>query len=317
MNLFDLPLGKLQTYKPKQTKMAGFTAFWENKIAENKSYALNIEIKKRAYYVPGVHVYDVYFDGFRNSRIHGVFICPENEKPSAPASVIFHGYNWNTLQPHYALKYVAQGIPVLMVGVRGQNLKSPDHNHYRHGGATGWMTLGIENPDHYYYAYVYMDCFRSVDVVREISGKKSVFVEGGSQGGALAIAVAALQNDILLALSDVPFLTHFERSIRLSTEGPYNEIYHYFKVHDPLHKTNQLVYETLSYFDCMNLADWVVCPVLVGVGLEDRVCPPSSGYALYHHLGGIKEIMAYPEHEHSLHPVHEEEKLKFVAIHSV
>lgn len=316
MNLFDLSLDELHSYKPEQTKMADFTDFWDRIIAENNKYALNLKVMKRDYYVPGVHVYDVYFDGFRNSRIHAVYVCPENGKHNAPASVIFHGYNWNTLQPHYAFKYVVQGIPVLMVEVRGQNVKSPDHNQYDHGGATGWMMMGIENPNHYYYTYVYMDCFRSVNVIRELSGKKSVFVEGGSQGGALAIAVAALQNDILLALSDVPFLTHFVRSVRLSTEGPYNEVYHYFKVHDPLHKKSQLVYETLSYFDCMNLADRVLCPVLIGVGLEDHVCPPSSGYALYHHLGGIKEIKAYPEHAHCLHPVHEEEKLKFVATYS-
>jgi cephalosporin-C deacetylase len=54
------------------------------------------------------------------------------------------------------------------------------------------MTLGILDPDQYYYSQVYMDAYRSVDVVLELSGKSAVFVEGGSQAGALATAVAAL-----------------------------------------------------------------------------------------------------------------------------
>lgn len=313
MNLFDLPLDQLRNYQPKQTKKSDFDAFWDQRIIENGKYPLHIHPKERAYGVAGVKVYDVYFDGFRNSRIHGVYVTPVINTPDAPAAVIFHGYNWNTLQPHYAFKYSIQGIPVLLVEVRGQNVASQDRQLYTNGGSAGWMTLGIDDHDQYYYSQVYMDCYRCVDVVRELSGKSDVFVEGGSQGGALAIATAALQDHLLLALSDIPFLTHFERSVQLSTEGPYNEIYHYFKVHDPLHQTTDTVFGTLSYIDCMNLASRVTCPTLVGVGLEDTVCPPSSGFAMFHYLSGEKQICTYPEYGHGLPPAHEEEKLKFVA----
>jgi cephalosporin-C deacetylase len=315
MNLFDLPLDQLRNYLPKQTKKHDFDTFWDHRIMENQQYPLHIKTIERSYWVPDVKVYDIYFDGFRNSRIHGVYVTPLVVKQETPGAVIFHGYNWNTLQPHYAFKYVMQGIPVLLVEVRGQNPASPDHHLYENGGSSGWMTLGIKNPDQYYYSNVYMDCFRSVDVVRELSGKSTVFVEGSSQGGALALAAAALQRNILLALTEIPYLTHFERSVQLSSEGPYTEIYHYFKVHDPLHETEETIYGTLSYFDCMNLASRVSCPTLLGVGLEDSVCPPSSVFALYNHLGSEKDIRIYAEYGHGLPPVHEEEKLKFLATH--
>lgn len=314
MNLFDLPLEQLQTYQPNQTKKNDFEVFWNNRIKESKRQGLDIVIEDRMYYVPGVELYDVTFNGFRNSRIHAMYLKPDKEvNPKTPAAVIFHGYNWNNLQPNYAFKYLIQGIPVLLVEVRGQNVNSPDHNHYKNGGSSGWMTLGITDPDNYYYSYVYMDCYRSVDVLREISGKIDVIAEGGSQGGALAVSTAALQDGISAALVDIPFLTHFKRSIELATEGPYNEIYHYFKVHDPLQKKRSAVFDTLSYVDCMNLASLISCPSLVGVGLEDKVCPPSSGFALYHHLGGQKQIQVYPEFAHGLSSVHEERKLQFIS----
>jgi cephalosporin-C deacetylase len=315
MNLFDLPLEQLQNYQPAQTKMPDFDVFWDLRIEENQQYPLEILSQEREYAVPGVKVFDIYFNGFRNSRIHGVYVTPSDVVANTPAAVIFHGYNWNTLQPHYAFKYTVQGISVLLVEVRGQNLLSPDRQQYDTGGSAGWMTLGILDPDQYYYSQVYMDAYRSVNVVRELSGKSGVSVEGGSQGGALAIAAAALQKDLVLALSDVPYLSHFERSIKLATAGPYQEIYHYFKVQDPLHKTEEKVYQTLSYIDGMNLASRITCPVLLGVGLEDTVCPPSSSFAIYNYLSGVKQIRVYPEYDHGLPPVHEEEKLKFLAAH--
>ncbi|WP_062351632.1 acetylxylan esterase [Bacillus kwashiorkori] len=315
MNLYDFPLDELYQYKPKLTKQPDFQTFWNSKISENRKYPLNLHVQELTYPVPGVQVFDVYFDGFRNSRIHGIYIRPNDIRPNVPAAVIFHGYNWNTLQPHYTFKYIIQGIPVLLVEVRGQNVKSSDCNLYDNGGSAGWLTKGILNPDNYYYSLVYMDCYRSIDVVKELTEKEKVFVEGSSQGGALSIAATALHDSVVFSLCDIPFLSNFNRSITLASDGPYSEIYHYYKVHDPLHKTEQIVNNTLSYIDCINLASLITSPVLVTVGLEDPVCPPSSSFALYNHLLGEKEINVYPEYGHETHPMNEEVKLTFVAKH--
>jgi len=312
MNVFGLSLEELQSYQPKQTKKKDFNEFWEQRIEESKGQSLRISHESRSYCLPGVEVYDVYFEGFRNSRIHSTYIKPTETNSNAPTAVIFEGYNWGMLQPHHAFHYTIQGIPVLLVETRGQTTKSPDHNVYQNGGPSGWATLGIKNPDTYYYSYVYMDCYRSIEVARELSNTKAIFLGGSSQGGALALASAALHKDILLALIDVPFLSDFKRSIELASQGPYSEIQHYFKVHDPLHKTQALIYNTLSYVDCINLASLVTCPTLIGIGLKDEVCPPSSGFALYHQLKGEKKIQVYPEFSHELPPIHEEEKLKFL-----
>jgi cephalosporin-C deacetylase len=314
MNLFDLPLSELKTYKPIQTKEADFDAFWESRVTESTHQPLNIEMKQREYCIKGVEVFDVYFDGFRNSRIHAVYVKPENMSDPKASVVLFHGYNWNNLTPIAALKYTIQGIPVLMVDVRGQTILSPDHNHYVNGGASGWMTQGILDPDNYYYAYVYMDCYRAVDVMLSFDGayNTKVIVEGGSQGGALTLATAALHPKVSLALSDIPYLCHFRRSIELYSDSPYNEIYHYFKVQDQLHQTEETVYKTLSYVDCMNLADRIKCPTLISVGLEDTICPPSTGFAAYNHIIAPKEIRVYPEYGHGGFSIHDEEKLKFM-----
>jgi len=53
-----------------------------------------------------------------------------------------------------------------------------------------------------------------------------------------------------------------------------------------------------GYYDVVNFASRVKCPVLIGVGLIDTVCPPSGVYAAYNQLQGPKEIVVLPFGEH-------------------
>ena len=40
-----------------------------------------------------------------------------------------------------------------------------------------------------------------------------------------------------------------------------------------------LVMDNLSYFDTMNMADRITCPVLASVALKDEICPPLMYFA--------------------------------------
>jgi cephalosporin-C deacetylase len=316
MNLFDMPLEELKTYKPEFTREKDFAAFWEETRQESEQQPLNAELNPVDYIVEQVKVYDLYFDGFQNSRIYGRYVLPREASGDnkVPIIIMFHGYNWNNTVISNILGFSLVGYGVLLMDVRGQNVKSPDHNHYENGGAAGWMTKGILNPYNYYYRYVYMDCVRAIDflMTREEVDKERIAVEGGSQGGGLALAVGALSDKVKVVLADIPYLCHFRRAIELYEGSPYSEIYHYFKVHDSLHRTEEQVYRTLSYFDGMNLAPWIKADTLMSVGLEDTVCPPSTAFAAYNHINTNKEIRVYPEYGHGGFNQHNEEKLVFL-----
>ncbi|WP_139905777.1 acetylxylan esterase [Clostridium thermarum] len=316
MNLFDLPIEELREYKPELTKEKDFDDFWEGILAESDKYPLNDEVKPAAYPIDTIKVYDIYFDGFRNSRIHGRLVLPKgaSAENKVPVVVYYHGYNWNNLVISHAFKFTVMGYGCLMMDVRGQDVESPDHNHYGNGGACGWMTKGILDHNNYYYLYAFMDSVRAIEFIktREEIDVNKIAVEGGSQGGGLSLAVGALSKDVKVVMADIPYLCHFRRSVRLSTEGPYNEIYHYFKIHDSLHRTEDQVYRTLSYFDGMNLATRIKAKTLISVGLEDTVCPPSTCFAAYNHINAEKEIRVYPEYAHGGFTAHEEEKIAFI-----
>ena len=114
---------------------------------------------------------------------------------------------------------------------------------------------------------------------------------GGSQGGGLTLAATALSGRFALAMPDVPYLCHYRRALEIAQQGPYLELANYFKLYPEREEPS---FRTLSYFDNMNLADRITCPVLMTVGLVDLVCPPSSIYATYNRIEAQKQMAINP-----------------------
>ena len=121
----------------------------------------------------------------------------------------------------------------------------------------------------------------------------------------------AAHKEVVAAMPDVPFLCHFERAVEVCLNGPYQELVNLWKMRP---RAVQDHYRTLSYFDCMNLASRITCPILMSVALLDTMCPPSTGFAVYNHLTSTeKEMRVYPYNEHEGGgAIHEEEKYRFV-----
>ena len=60
------------------------------------------------------------------------------------------------------------------------------------------------------------------------------------------------------------------------------------------------VYKLMSYFDIKNLAQWIQCPLIMGIGVQDNVCPPHINFAAYNQVKSEKRWMAFPEFGHSV-----------------
>ena len=113
--------------------------------------------------------------------------------------------------------------------------------------------------------------------------------------------MAALDDRPALTMPGMPFLCHFERPLEISRAQPYWEIAEYLRTHPS--RTTQ-VFNTLSYFDNLNLADRITCPALFSVGLIDEICPPSTVFAVYNRLTVPKNIGVFPYHAHEYPETH-------------
>ena len=118
----------------------------------------------------------------------------------------------------------------------------------------GFLTRGIEDPHSYFYRRAYVDTVRALGVLRahELVDPARVVVAGASQGGGLALAVAALAGDSVAGLlCDVPFLCDFPRATVITDRDPYREIGNYLKTH---RGRTERVGRTLAYFDGVHFA---------------------------------------------------------------
>lgn len=310
----DMPLEKLVDYKPDQTKPEDFDAFWCRSGAESEKVPLNPVFTPVEDVLPLARVYDVGFDGVDGVRVKGWFLTPREITAPLPAVVQFIGYTGGRDYPHQLAAHVLNGFCAFIMDSRGQGGNTGQTLSTSSGGIRGFITHGLMDPDEYYYRNFYLDTVRAVEVVREreeVDGDR-IATAGGSQGGALTIACAALSPHVRAMAPDVPWLSHFRRAVDLAT-GPYEEITDFMKRFPEQIET---AFTTLSYFDNMNLVDKVAAShAYYSVGLWDAICPPSTVYASYNWLpdGVNRAIEVYPFNGHEGGGgLHQQRKLRWL-----
>ena len=313
--LVDMSLEELKKYKPQQTKNQDFFKFWKETKEVSKNQPLNEEINKIPYIVEEIEANKIYYDGFGGARICGYYLLPKIKKPHATI-LWFHGYSDDKQKINFYLKWILMGYAVLAIDIRGQNGESIDNKIYPAPSSIGYMTKGIFSKEDYYYRGVYLDCVRAIDFLstRDEIDMNRLCVTGASQGGGLALSTAALDSRPKLVIAEIPFLCHYRRAIEWAEEAKnvtYLEFIPIIKKHPG--KVEDM-FNTLTYFDNLNLCSWIKSKTIISVGLKDLVCPPSTIFAIYNTLKTEKYIEIMPFYEHSWEAIinFDEKKLEYI-----
>jgi cephalosporin-C deacetylase len=106
--------------------------------------------------------------------------------------------------------------------------------------------------------------------------------------------LAALTPHVAAVSADAPMLVDLPLSLRAGS-WPYTEI---ARAVDQSPEAAPRIAGTLSYFDLVNVAPQIRCPVLLSIGLLDRVSLPAAVFGLYNVLPGPKEIRSFPQAGH-------------------
>ncbi|AYY12861.1 acetylxylan esterase [Actinobacteria bacterium YIM 96077] len=302
MPLFDKPLAELREYRPERDEQPDFDAFWQRTLAEARDLPLEAEFTPYDAGLSVIDVYDVRFCGWGGHRIAGWFMLPAGTTEPLPTVVTYIGYGGGRGLPHDWLTLPAAGYATFIMDTRGQgSVNIPGDTPDPVGGASpqapGFLTRGVLDPDDYYYRRVFTDAVRAVEaaLTHPCADAGRVVVDGSSQGGGIAQAVAALYPGLLGAMIDVPFLTGFRRATELVDTMPYREIVTYLATH---RDHEEQVFRTLSYFDGTNFAPRCTVPALFSVALMDATCPPSTVFGSYNHYAGPKEIRVWTYNQH-------------------
>jgi cephalosporin-C deacetylase len=298
----DLPLAELQAYAPEVSVPDDFDEFWRSTLADARAVDAPVVVHRVPSPLTTVEVFDMTFPGYAGDPIKAWFLVPAGSTGRLPAVVEYNGYGGGRGLPSERLGWVSCGYAYMLMDTRGQGSAwgsggdTPDP-HGTGPSFSGFMTRGIESPADYYYRRVFTDAVRAIDAVRTLDrvDPERVAVCGGSQGGGITLAAAALSDGLIAAMPDVPFLCDFRRAVGFTDNDPYQEVVRYLSIH---RGAEDRVFDTLSYFDGVSFAMRASAPALFSVGLLDPICPPSTVYAAYNHYAGPKAIEVYPFNEH-------------------
>jgi cephalosporin-C deacetylase len=171
------------------------------------------------------------------------------------------------------------------------------------------------SPQKLLFRQIFLDTAQLAKIVMDMPDvdAERVGANGGSQGGALTVACAALEPRIKRAAPSFPFLCDYKRVWEIDlAKDAYRELTDYFRHFDPRHSRENEVFESLGYVDIQFLANRIKAEVLWSISLMDTICPPSSQFAAYNKITSAKSMDIYPDFGHETLPGYSDRVFDFM-----
>ncbi|MCD8165939.1 MAG: acetylxylan esterase [Bacteroides sp.] len=278
-----------------------FNEFWEKAKAENS----RIPLSPRLRHLPErssdkADVYEVSIQHYQHGgRIYGI-LCVPTAPGKYPAILRVPGAG---IRPHNGNRADAEnGFISLEIGIHGipVTLDPQIYADLNGGGLSGYQHFNWDNRDKVYYKRVYLGCVRAVDylfTLEQFDGK-NLAVQGGSQGGALAIVTAALDNRVTGLVSFYPALCDLNGYLHNRAGGwP-----HLFRHTTDSPEVTRIKSEMTPYYDVVNFARQLKVPGFYSFGYNDMVCPPISMFSAYNVIEAPKTLLIMEEAAHFGYP---------------
>lgn len=290
--------------KPYTQEPQDFRSFWQKNVEELKQVPMSYtkELYKD-YCTDKIDCYLVklQIDNMGHS-MYGFLFYPKNAQPGKhPVVLCPPGAGIKTIKDPMRNKYYAEnGFVRFEVEIHGLDPRISSETfgeisrafNDRNGG---YLANGLENKDIYYMKHVYVGLVRCVDFLTSLPewDGKNVAVQGGSQGGALAIIAAGLDSRVTQCVANHPALSDMAGYAAKGGTGGYP---HFCR--QPQILSNKDCLNTLAYFDVVNFARYVKAPTYLTWGYNDVTCPPTTSYAVWNTLKCTKESLLTPINEH-------------------
>ena len=286
------------TQEPKD-----FNTFWQGNLDELANIPLSYtkEIAKE-YCTDKVDCYLVKIPVSRRKQcVYGYLFYPKNAQPGKhPVVLCPPGAGIKTIKEPLRHKYYAEnGFIRLEIEIHGLDPRLPketfdDISRAFNSDPTGYLENGIDNRDRYYMKHVYLALVRCIDLLTSLPewDGRNVAVQGGSQGGALALVAAGLDKRVNLCVVNHPALSDMAGYTEKGRTGGYPHFNRMTGLYTPSNIS------TMAYYDVVNFARKVKATTYMTWGYNDNTCPPTTSYAVWNTLNCEKESLITPINEH-------------------
>ena len=208
-----------------------------------------------------------------------------------------------------------EGCIYMKIEIHDNDQLMPDdeYNRMRQEKCDGYMRRGMASKDTYYYKDVYVGCARVVDFLCSLPGwdGENVIVTGGSQGGALTIITAALNEKVTVCAPFYPALCDLTGFLH-QRAGGWPKFFTTFYKDGKIDIPQDQAVETLQYFDVVNFARILKVPIFMSWGYNDDTCSPTSIWAVWNEITAPKEKDITPSSGHWRFPSSQEKCLKWM-----
>jgi cephalosporin-C deacetylase len=302
MPMLDMPWDELQRYQGRNPRPDDFDAYWAKALDELETQPVELQIDELDLGFRSAQCADLWFTGVGGARVYGKFVRPTVPDGRGRALAIFHGYTGQSPDWFELVAYAAEGYTVLALDCRGQGGRSMDSGGPHRNTQLGHIVRGLlEGPEALLYRSIFTDLVRTAQVLMDAPGvdPMKVAVHGGSQGGGLSLACAALEPRVRAVAAVFPFLCDYQRVWEMDlAKDAYDELREWLRRFDPRHERIDETFRTLGYIDVQHLADRIRGDVLLATSLGDSICPPSTQFAAYNRITSRKEVLVYPDFGH-------------------
>ncbi|MGC4005080.1 MAG: acetylxylan esterase [Pirellulales bacterium] len=230
-----------------------------------------------------VEVYKVDFASANGMRVHGWLTKPKGPGPF-PTMLVLPGAGF-AARP-VPLEHARHGYLALDIQVHGQEVDQPTYE--KNPAATNPT---YESPEKHYFYSVYLNWFQAVNYLcsRQDVDQSRIVVIGGSQGGRGTVVVAAMDSRIAAAIpaiahyADIPYLYWSRQCNSAKSDGMDRD--------GPLPLADDAEGKCIPYYDIMNFAPDIHCPVLMNAGFIDPISPVTGVYSTYRLIGSSNKKM--------------------------
>lgn len=280
--------------KSEHDKPADFDSFWDKTLEELAKVEPNFKVTE----LPDSardnrRVFAIEMKSLGNLTVRGWMTIPDtkNKRKKFPVLLGLPGYQVD-LKPMFGSD---EDLAIVVLNVRGQGNSRDKIRTLR----DDYIFTGLEDKSRYVMRGAIMDCVRMVDFIfsREELDHDNIMVSGGSMGGFLSMATAALDHRIKLCSAQNPILCDV-KALPGKVEWPLRDLNRYARINRGL--TLDKLLDNLSYFDTKNFATRIQCPTLVGIGLLDHLAPPDNEYTAFNNLPVKKHMIIFRDLGHEV-----------------
>ena len=297
MTFEDRQLQELAQTQYPLTRQPDFDAFWAEAKARVEAHDGQMRLEEIAAGGEWSHrVYDATLPALDGTPLKAWLYLPRNATEAQPAAGMVHLHGGGGSRggaPMLPATASMTGCALLVTEFRMQGGETGSATPMK-GWGKSFSTLNLHCADHrdYYFYHAFTDQLlwlrRFLELPQVDAARCGIY--GASQGGGTAMILAALEPRLKLILPAVPSYCCWERRIFTRTACA-SDIADYL-IRFP--ERADAVRLRMSYFDAMNFADRIQCPVHAQINLRDEMAPADCAFSAYNRIAAPKTLKVNP-----------------------